>query len=80
MRFVKIAFALVVTLLAMLASFMVALAVGLIGLIVYLFLRLRGQPPAGEFRPPARSRPPPTPGSEVIDVTATEVPSRHSQP
>ena len=73
MRFLKIAFVGLVTALAMLASLVVALGVALLGILVFLFLRLRGRPATGSFRPTSTSRPTRPTESDVIDVTATEV-------
>ncbi len=75
MRFLKVAFAGVITLLAMLASLVVAVVVALVGLLAYVFIRLRGKParpPFGGSRPP----PPRRPADDVIDVTVTEVSSK----
>jgi hypothetical protein len=73
MRILKVAFAGLITALAMFFSLMVAFIVALIGVLVYLYLRLRGRtrsrPPGPTSAGPA-SRPA---GSDVIDVTATEV-------
>ena len=73
MRILKIAVAGLLTALAMLVSLMVALGVAIVGLMAYLYLRLRGRSFPGPFQRPSTSpRSPPT-GSDVIDVTATEV-------
>jgi hypothetical protein len=75
MRFLKIAFAGLVTLLAMFASLIVAIGVALIGAIVFLYLRLRGRTAAMVFRRGA-PRPAARPAAaDVIEVTATEVSS-----
>ncbi len=73
MRLLKIAFAGLVTVLAMLVSLVVAVGVALIGIVVYLFLRLRGRSATVSFRSSPTNRPtrPTDPG--VIDVAATEV-------
>ena len=73
MRYLKIAFAGLITVLAMFASLLVALGVALIGIVVYTFLRLRGPSATGPFRPTPGNRRTGDPKSEVIDVTATEV-------
>lgn len=72
MRILKIAFAGVVTLLAMFASLVVAFIVALVGLLAFVFVRLRGRPGHVEFGG-ARPAPPRRPADDVIDVTATEV-------
>lgn len=72
MRLLKIAFAGVVTLLAMFASLVVAFIVALVGLLAYLFIRLRGKPARMSFGGP-RTMPPKRPADDVIDVTVTEV-------
>ncbi len=75
MRFLKIAIAGIVTAIAMLFSLLFAAGVAVIGVLVYLYLRLRGRPASVRFGTSLRpSRP--APAGDVIDVTATEVPSQ----
>jgi len=72
MRILKIAFAGLVTLLAMFASLVVAFIVALVGLLAYVFIRLRGKSARRPFGGP-RPMPPRRPADDVIDVTVTEV-------
>jgi hypothetical protein len=77
MRLLKVAFAALVTLIAMLFSLVVAVGVAAIGLAAYLYVRLRGKPVSVRFggtakSPAAKGVPP-----DAIDITATEVGSRH---
>lgn len=73
MRFLKVAFAGLVTALAMLASLMVALAVAVAGLVIFLFLRMRGRKSPGPLVGHTPGRPTGHADSDVIEVTATEV-------
>lgn len=72
MRILKIALAAVVTVLAMMFSLVVALGVALVGLLAYLYLRLRRPPAADPLRHPSRPASPAA-GPDVIEVSATEV-------
>jgi len=78
MRFLKIVLAGLVTVLAMLASLAAAVFITFFGLVAYLFLRLGGRPARVRF---GRRAPPPRPpaggAGDVIDVTATEVTTKH---
>ena len=75
MRFLKIAFAGLVTAIAMLFSLLFACGVALIGILVYLYIRMRGRSTAQLRRQdPNDSAPRPAEG-DVIDVSATEISS-----
>lgn len=76
MRLMKVAFAGLVTLIAMLFSLMVAVGVAAIGLAAYLYVRLRGKPVSARFGGTPKSTTSRTPPSDAIDITATEVGSR----
>jgi hypothetical protein len=76
MRLLKVAIAGVITALAMFFSLLVAIGVALIGVIVFLFLRLRGRPASVRFQTSMGRKPAASPSAgDVIEVTATEVPS-----
>jgi hypothetical protein len=75
MRFLKIAIAGLVTAIAMLFSLLFAVGVAVIGVLAYLYLRLRGRPANVRFG--TSTKPPPVAAAgDVIDVTATEVPAQ----
>jgi hypothetical protein len=78
MRLLKVAIAGLVTAVAMFFSLLFAVGVAIIGVIAYCFLRLRGRPASVRF--PAAGRPKRAAASDVIDVTATEVPSQSPAP
>lgn len=73
MRILKVAIVGLLTVVAMFFSLMVALGVAVVGLVVFLYLRLRGPRAAGPFHRPSPSPLPHHHESDVIDVTATEV-------
>lgn len=77
MRLLKVAFAALVTLIAMLFSLMVAVGVAAIGLAAYLYVRLRGKPVSARFGGAEKSATARGTAQDAIDVTATEVGSRH---
>lgn len=73
MRLLKVAFAGLITVVALLFSLMVAVGVAAIGLVVYLYLRLRGKSAAVRFGGAPQAPPTDRAPHDVIDVTATEV-------
>lgn len=74
MRLVKILLGLALAALALTVGLVVAAGLAAAGLATYLYLRIRG----ARRRPEVENRFPPRPGTtgEIIEIEATEVPTR----
>ncbi len=80
MRLLKIVAAVVIVAVALFAGVFVVAALFVVGTVYFLVQRLRGKPAIARFGTAPRPRETKPTGTDIIDVTATEIRSERLQP